>query len=342
MNRKVDPRRVMPGRPLPDKPTRTMDLGTLTLIRGGELDSTTRVRFFLSDTNQPQSGARGLTLDKLDKTDPYPHGFGFAVEGEYKWGFGMDFETDNLLGDADYVPAFDHSANDGAGADVIRLSMARASTSGPLSTKIAFGERGGSPAANTEAFLFAGGDTVTSLGGARINFWSSGTSRFALALINAHGSNNNCLVNFNDQFYVGTDITGSGAQTFHIWDQVAAALRLTMDSSGRIKIGTGSPTAVLHLPAGAAAASGAPLKFTSGTNLTAAEAGVFEFDGTDFFATPVATRKKMVLAPTAPSAYTPTNVTTDRAYDANATTLDEIADVLGTLIADLQATKIIG
>lgn len=35
--------------------------------------------------------------------------------------------------------------------------------------------------------------------------------------------------------------------------------------------------------------------------------------------------------------YTPTNVTTDRSYDANATTLDEIADVLGTLIGDLQA-----
>ena len=30
-----------------------------------------------------------------------------------------------------------------------------------------------------------------------------------------------------------------------------------------------------------------------------------------------------------------TNVTIDRAYDANSTTLDEIADVLGTLISDL-------
>ena len=48
-------------------------------------------------------------------------------------------------------------------------------------------------------------------------------------------------------------------------------------------------------------------------------------------------------APVAQSAaYTPTNVTTDRAYDANSTTLDEVADVLGTLIADLQATGLIG
>lgn len=37
---------------------------------------------------------------------------------------------------------------------------------------------------------------------------------------------------------------------------------------------------------------------------------------------------------TAPN-YTVTNVTTDRTYDANSTTLDEIADVLGSVIADL-------
>ena len=42
------------------------------------------------------------------------------------------------------------------------------------------------------------------------------------------------------------------------------------------------------------------------------------------------------------SAYTPTNVSTDRAYDANATTTDELADVLGTLIADLQVAGILG
>lgn len=48
-------------------------------------------------------------------------------------------------------------------------------------------------------------------------------------------------------------------------------------------------------------------------------------------------------APAAQSAaYTPTNVSTDRSYDANSTTLDEVADVLGTLIADLQAVGLIG
>jgi hypothetical protein len=42
-----------------------------------------------------------------------------------------------------------------------------------------------------------------------------------------------------------------------------------------------------------------------------------------------------------PAAYTPTNVTPDRSYDANSTTLDEIADVLGTLIADLQTLGVV-
>lgn len=40
--------------------------------------------------------------------------------------------------------------------------------------------------------------------------------------------------------------------------------------------------------------------------------------------------------------YTPTNVSTDRSYDANATTVDELADVLGSLIADLQSYGLLG
>ena len=47
----------------------------------------------------------------------------------------------------------------------------------------------------------------------------------------------------------------------------------------------------------------------------------------------------ITLQPSA--AYTPTNVTTDRSYDANATTLDELADIVGTLIADLKVTGLI-
>ena len=42
-----------------------------------------------------------------------------------------------------------------------------------------------------------------------------------------------------------------------------------------------------------------------------------------------------------PAAYTPSNVSADRSYDANSTTIDELADVLGTLIADLQTMGLV-
>jgi hypothetical protein len=43
-----------------------------------------------------------------------------------------------------------------------------------------------------------------------------------------------------------------------------------------------------------------------------------------------------------PSAYTATNVTTDRSFDANATSINELADVLGTLITDLKTIGLLG
>jgi hypothetical protein len=140
---------------------------------------------------------------------------------------------------------------------------------------------------------------------------------------------------------------------------------VTASGAGNTGLGTLTPTAVLHLKAGTATASTAPLKFTSGTNLTTAEAGAVEFTTDDFFATittgsarkafvlddgarltsgkiPIATTNGRLVDLTASSAYTPTNVTTDRTYDANATTVDELADVIGTVIADLQAKGILG
>jgi hypothetical protein len=44
---------------------------------------------------------------------------------------------------------------------------------------------------------------------------------------------------------------------------------------------------------------------------------------------------------TQPSAYTPTNGTTDRSFNADSTSIDEIADVLSTLILDLQTMGLV-
>lgn len=69
---------------------------------------------------------------------------------------------------------------------------------------------------------------------------------------------------------------------------------------------------------------------------------LLEVDGTAFFDGDIDHNGSNIgffgTAPTAQAAaYTPTNVTPDRSYDANSTTVEELADVLGTLIADLQA-----
>ena len=58
---------------------------------------------------------------------------------------------------------------------------------------------------------------------------------------------------------------------------------------------SGNPTAHLHIGAGVATTGGAPLKLTSGTNLTTPENGAFEFDGTSLFFTVGGVRKTVTL-----------------------------------------------
>ena len=72
--------------------------------------------------------------------------------------------------------------------------------------------------------------------------------------------------------------------------------RVTILGAGNMGVGTASPTAVLHLKAGTATAGSAPLKFTAGTNLTTAEAGALEFDGTNLFYTDSTPTRRMIAS----------------------------------------------
>lgn len=93
-------------------------------------------------------------------------------------------------------------------------------------------------------------------------------------------------------------------------DEAGGAVVGGFDGSGNLaftnngyfggKLGVGiSPTAYITLKAGTATANTAPLKLTSGTNLTTPESGAVEFDGTNYFATSSSTRYTLAKTLTA-------------------------------------------
>ncbi|MES2430366.1 MAG: hypothetical protein V4556_05475 [Bacteroidota bacterium] len=86
----------------------------------------------------------------------------------------------------------------------------------------------------------------------------------------------------------GNTCLNSGAQFLGTINNSSLRLRtnntekMVLDSNGRVGIGIASPTALLHLKAGTAAANTAPIKFTSGVaSQTSLEAGALNYNGTD-------------------------------------------------------------
>ena len=82
--------------------------------------------------------------------------------------------------------------------------------------------------------------------------------------------------------YLTADITGGTATNRYGIYQANTGKNYF---NGSVGIGVTAPTAALHLKAGTAALNTAPLKLTSGVNLTAPEAGAIEYDGTNLFYT---------------------------------------------------------
>lgn len=80
---------------------------------------------------------------------------------------------------------------------------------------------------------------------------------------------------------------------------------------------TSAPTALVMLAAGTATANTAPLKFTSGTNLTTAEAGAMEYDGTELYFSPSTTRYKLAQVRTGSSTIESGTYTPTRSAEAN-------------------------
>ena len=129
---------------------------------------------------------------------------------------------------------------------------------------------------------------------------TSGNSNIFLGYTSGYRqtTNSNLLIVDNQlRADVATEATNSILYGTMAATPASQTLRINAEThiSGNVGIGTASPTAKLHLKAGTATAGTAPIKLTSGTNLTTPEAGAFEFDGTDLFFTPNTTRETVAF-----------------------------------------------
>ena len=99
-----------------------------------------------------------------------------------------------------------------------------------------------------------------------------------------------------------TDYVDYGQRDVNKWGWLSSATGdyiQTWDtaSMGWALGGSTYPTATLHIvKAGTTAASSAPLKFTTGTNMTSPEAGAFEFSSSVLYFTPSASRYTVLLS----------------------------------------------
>lgn len=102
-------------------------------------------------------------------------------------------------------------------------------------------------------------------------------------------------------------LSSASTPSYRIGFGASNTIKFNLISAGRLFLnGSTAPTATLHLAAGAAAASGAPLKFTSGTNLTTGEAGAMEYNGTNLFFTRSGTARENVVCASAVNSVSPT------------------------------------
>ncbi|MDQ2718250.1 MAG: right-handed parallel beta-helix repeat-containing protein [Bacteroidota bacterium] len=142
------------------------------------------------------------------------------------------------------------------------------------------------------------------------NFWKSSDGGSSLLNVGVGGASivNSVSMEFNSgaggTFRYGTYVdanivnnnTGTSGPYGNLNLVTNGSRRLVIGGgtqSGQNGVGVTSPTAKWHIAAGTATAGTAPLKLTSGVNLTTPENGAFEFDGTHFYATVGTTRYQL-------------------------------------------------
>ncbi len=92
---------------------------------------------------------------------------------------------------------------------------------------------------------------------------------------------------------------GNGTIALNLTDRLSSKLNGKLFLGGSVT----TPSALLHLATGTASASTAPLKFSPGTNLTSAEAGAVEYDGTQLYFSPANTDRNILLQNSSATAF---------------------------------------
>lgn len=99
----------------------------------------------------------------------------------------------------------------------------------------------------------------------------------------------------------GDHVSGGLATKYHFsvtapndTSEASSGVEMTIRASGNIGLGDTNPTAFLQIKAGTSAANTAPMKFTSGSNLSTPEAGALEYNGSHLYFT-ANTQRKILL-----------------------------------------------
>ncbi len=141
-----------------------------------------------------------------------------------------------------------------------------------------------------------------------------------------------------NRWYMGMSANGSTGN-FDIYNNIGAKLALTIDKAlTNFGIcGITVPTAKIHIAAGTTAASTAPLKFTSGSLLTSAEAGAVEFLTDAFYGTITTGAARKTFAFLESPTFTGTPAAPTAAANTNTTQLATTAFVQAQVTANAAA-----
>jgi hypothetical protein len=121
------------------------------------------------------------------------------------------------------------------------------------------------------------------------------TNNKAIQVLDGTGTPRN-LINYTSADNI--NINGKQGSSDIFINPTSTNKGMVLKSTGTIGIyGVATPTARLHVGAGESGVNSAPLKFTSGTNQTTAEAGSMEYNNTLHFTNSDATRRHVALSP---------------------------------------------